>query len=82
MNKIFKDVYSKSSKDELIEQIFKVKNENCSHISFLNHLEAGTAMVKLIDIRDLLDQMDKIDEAKELNKVIEYISQHICRYRK
>ena len=81
MNKMYKEVHSKLSKEELFEQLFKVKEENCSHRSFLNQLEAGTAMMTLIDSRDLLDEMGKVDEAGKLNSVIEYISQHICRYR-
>ena len=65
----------------MIEQLFKAEEKNCSHRSFLNQLEAGTAMMTLIDSRDLLDEMDKVDEAGKLNSVIEYISQHICRYK-
>jgi hypothetical protein len=82
MNEMYKNILLESSKEELVSQLMRESEENCSHRAFLNQLEAGTSLMILQDIKTYLEEKGEIEKSEQLGIVISFLFNEISEHKR
>lgn len=81
MNEMYRNMLSKLTKEELVDNLIKESEKNCSHRAFLNQLESGTSLMTLQDLKSFLEEKGEIEKSEELGCVISFLFNEISEHK-